>query len=104
MAVGDRVRLTAAALDDWSAEDGRLEAVTRRFKLANDGDHAALHVHAEETTNGWWMAADDLYFTLLPGESREVTVTCRRKRAGGFLARDVGLAGDALPELVFRSF
>ncbi|MDG0790975.1 hypothetical protein OMP38_08925 [Cohnella ginsengisoli] len=104
LAVGDRVRLTAAALDDWSAEDGRLEAVTRRFKLANDGDHAALHVHAEETTNGWWMAADDLYFTLLPGESREVTVTCRRKRAGGFLARDVGLAGDALPELVFRSF
>ncbi|SFB09130.1 beta-mannosidase [Cohnella sp. OV330] len=104
LAGGDRVRLTAEALDDWSAEGGRLEAVTRRFKLANDGDRAALHVHAEETTNGWWMAADDLYFTLLPGESREVVFTCWRKRAGGFLAGDVGAAADAQPELVFRSF
>lgn len=104
LAGGDRDRLTAEARDDWSAEGGRLEAVTRRFKLANDGDRAALHVHAEETTNGWWMAADDLYFTLLPGESREVTVTCWRKRAGGFLAGDVGAAADALPELVFGSF
>ncbi|MFD2328657.1 glycoside hydrolase family 2 TIM barrel-domain containing protein [Cohnella sp. GCM10020058] len=120
LVVGDEVRLKETALGDWAADEaaavgetstekandtsGRLEAVKRRFKLANEGDHAALHVHVEETTNGWWMAADDLYFTLLPGESCEVTVTCWRKRAGGFLAGDVGAAADALPELVFRSF
>ncbi|CAI6083628.1 glycoside hydrolase family 2 protein [Cohnella sp. JJ-181] len=82
---------------------GWLQAVTRRYKLSNGGDLAALHVQAEEMTNGWWMAADDLYFTLLPGESREIEVTCWRKRAGGFLAGDAG-AEDELPELAFRSF
>ncbi|MDI4643919.1 glycoside hydrolase family 2 protein [Cohnella hashimotonis] len=105
-AQGDDAKANDAKANDARANDvlRRLEAVTRRFRLTNDGDHAALHVHAEESTNGWWMAADDLYFTLLPGESRELTVTCWRKRAGGFLAGDVGAAADALPELGFRSF
>lgn len=100
-------RLSVSALGDWesaaAAAGGRLEGTTRSYKVANDGGTAALHVHAEETTNGWWLEADDLYFTLLPGESREIAITCWRKRAGGFLAEDRG-TGEELPELTFRSF
>lgn len=109
LTMGDGASLTAAALGDWAAADRgvgegeRLEAVTRSYRLANESGEIALHVHAEETTNGWWLAADDLYFTLLPGESREIAVTCWRKRAGGFLAEDRA-AGEMLPELAFRGF
>jgi len=99
--------LTVSALGDWTpaaaAEGGHLEETKRSYIVANGGGTAALHVHAEETTNGWWLEADDLYFTLLPGESRVIAVTCWRKRAGGFLARDRG-EGEAQPELIFRSF
>ncbi|MEK0317002.1 glycoside hydrolase family 2 protein [Cohnella sp. 56] len=122
LAMGAGVGLTMAALGDWKPADmgtetdvrdrkptdmdaGErwLEAVTRSYRLANESGEIAMHVHAEETTNGWWLEADDLYFTLLPGESREVAVTCWRKRAGGFLAEDRA-AGEMLPELAFRGF
>lgn len=50
--------------------------VTRAYSVTNQGEVAALHVYPQEQTDQYWIVADDAYFTLLPGESRIVQVTC----------------------------
>ena len=66
-------------------EDGR-HVWRRSFAIANEGTTAALHVYPEETTGDYWMAANQAYVTIWPGESVAVEVECRPRRGGGLLA------------------
>ncbi len=88
---------------EWRYAEG---LATAEFVIANEGTAAALHVHAEELTDLYWMDTDDQYFTLLPGETRGVSVRCVPKTGGGFLAEEVAAAqaSDTLPQIRFRSF
>ncbi|PLT44714.1 Beta-mannosidase [Paenibacillus pasadenensis] len=67
----------------------------RAYVIANDGTEAALHVRPEETTDGWWMEASEAYFTLLPGESRRVELSCAPRRGELFGAGAAIRASDA---------
>jgi len=105
------LRLSGAVLEvgapgNWEAgnvtKEG-LSSLRRNYKIRNNGQVSALHVRCEETTNAYWMEATDQFFTLLPGESREIGVTCFRKRAGGFLEED-SVDDSTFPMLKFRSF
>ncbi|QJC51050.1 hypothetical protein HGI30_05380 [Paenibacillus albicereus] len=67
----------------------------RSYVVVNDGSEAALHVRPEETTDGWWMEASEAYFTLLPGESRTVELSCAPRRGELFGAGAATRAADA---------
>jgi beta-mannosidase len=100
------VSITVSERSEWelagSNEQASDACFTRHYLISNVvGSGMALHVHPMELTDGFWMMASDAYFTLLPGEQRAVTVTCIRKRAGGFAQPDIDAAH---PQVVFRSF
>jgi len=98
-------RLAASLLADWQATPGaESELLESELLIRNLGPAAALHVHAEEITDQYLLEADELYVTLLPGESRTIRVRCERKRAGGFLRPEPTRGGLPLPQLVVRSF
>jgi beta-mannosidase len=93
--------LAAQPLDDWSpTADG---ALRRAWRIANRGPQVALFVRPEETTNAWWLEADHAFVSLFPGETRDIAVTCRLKRAGGFLREDQPPA-DGAPKIRFRAW
>ncbi|GBF75070.1 hypothetical protein PA598K_03451 [Paenibacillus sp. 598K] len=97
--------LTASYLDDWQAIPGTAsELLESRLLVRNLGPEAALHVYAEEITDQYLMEADELYVTLLPGESRTIVVRCAPKRAGGFLRPEPAGGELPMPQLVVRSF
>ncbi len=60
------------------------EGNTARYRVTNAGAEAALHVHAEERNDCANILADAGYFTLFPGEAREVSVTAYPKFRYGF--------------------
>jgi beta-mannosidase len=95
-AVGDWE--AAAAGGDW------LRAEVRTYRIVNQGAELALHIRATELTNGYWLEASDNYFTLLPGEQKDVVITCYAKQVGGFLADDVAWAKASCPVVGFRCF
>ncbi|MCU6711336.1 hypothetical protein M6D81_21820 [Paenibacillus sp. J5C_2022] len=80
-----------------------LSSLRRSYIVENTGQALALHVRCEETTNGYWLAASEQFFTLLPGERKEVEVSCFRKKCGGLLAEDKS-AASLPPDLIFRCF
>ncbi|MFC5404142.1 glycoside hydrolase family 2 protein [Cohnella soli] len=100
---GAKLQVRKEQIGQRSTLTGMIESL---FTVTNSGTEAALHVHAEELTNGYWMESDDQYFTLLPGEMRKVAVRCFKKNGGGFLTADSieGSAPEADPEIVFRCF
>ncbi len=95
--------LAVSCLEDWRAIPGT-ELLESRLLVSNVGAAAALHVHAEEMTDQYLMEASELYFTLLPGENRTITVRCARKLAGGFLRPEPVEGEFPWPQLVIRSF
>lgn len=103
--------LDITAEGDWHTDTGgftafRGQVKTKSYFVKNIGNTAALHIRPWETTNAYWMEADDSYFTLFPGEEAKVTVTCVGKDAGGFLAADRpgGAGPEGNPDIKFRSF
>lgn len=105
LTLGRDAKLASHRLGKWKRE-GEDGAALAEFAIANEGTAAALHVHAEELTDLYWMESDDQYFTLLPGETRVVTVRCVPKAGGGLLAEeaDAARASAAVPQIRFRSF
>lgn len=89
-----------AAGQDLNTE--HLDLVKRTFRLANEGEEAILHVHAEELTDRYWTMTDEGFVTLFPGERKRVTVYCASRRLGG-LGEDAtsGEAQSKPPEIRF---
>jgi beta-mannosidase len=98
--------LVTTVLNEWQATEaaGDLRAEVRTYQIENQGKELALHIRATELTNGYWMEASDNYFTLLPGEQKEVVITCYAKQAGGFLTDDVASSEAIEPFVTFRCF
>lgn len=99
-----RPLVQASQLAGWSRTGD--DTVQAAFELRNTGDVVALHVRPVEQSRAWWWHADWAYGTLLPGQTRTVTVTCVRRRPSGFLALERANSRPAAPEPVvtFRPF
>ncbi|MFD3261706.1 glycoside hydrolase family 2 protein [Paenibacillus lentus] len=90
--------------EPWQAIGNLQGAWKSCYKITNTGSEAVLHIHPEEITDKYWMEADEQFFTLFPGESRMVSVSCFPKRAGGFLAQENYQINDGQPQIRFLSF
>ncbi|THF73743.1 glycoside hydrolase family 2 protein [Cohnella fermenti] len=100
----DGAGLEARQAGEWRGAADAATVYRAAFELRNDGERAALHVHAEETTDGFWMEADEQYVTLFPGETHTVDIRCVRKSGGGLLAEEAAAAAAiALPQVRFRA-
>ncbi|NIK22167.1 glycoside hydrolase family 2 protein [Paenibacillus lupini] len=101
-------QLNVQAQDEWSYESlpgGEIGSVlVRSYMVTNEGHEAALHVRPEERTDVYWTSADDAFFTLLPGESRQVKVTCTKRNGELFVAENSASAAHQWPDIVFTSF
>lgn len=85
-------------------ETGNLQGAWRSgYKVTNTGNEVILHIHSEEITDKYWLEADEQFFTLFPGESRVIAVSCFPKQAGGFLAQENYRSTDGQPHIEFRS-
>ncbi|CAM4461362.1 beta-mannosidase [Paenibacillus endophyticus] len=104
--------LSAKLIQPWQTADsgeGLPEgALQSSFIVRNEGHQAALHVHAEEKSDCYWLTASASHFTLFPGEQRLVTVTCRRRAEELFAERAQEPMGTELqlllPDVRFYSF
>lgn len=77
--------LTVKSTTQWNKVGSEWNRV---YCVTNAGEDVALHIHPIEETNGFWMEADDSFVTLFPGESKNFTIHCAPKTAGGFLKED----------------
>lgn len=78
-------KLVYEAVADWKKTE---QGLTTKYMITNGGEEVALHIQPIEETNGYWMEAEDSFFTLFPGESRTISLNCLPKAAGGFLKDD----------------
>lgn len=105
-----RASIAMTDLETWrlvSAEVGEGASVLERsYLIENKGTTAALHIYPQEKTDLYWITASDAYFTLFPGESRIVRMTCRRKAGELFLTEDgeQSAQGEILPEIKIYAF
>lgn len=84
----------------------------REYKVTNQGDSVALHIYPYESNDRFWITASESYFTLFPGESKQLTVTCCRQEAPLFSAESLSVENsehpitdkEILPEIVFTAF
>ncbi|MDQ0091329.1 beta-mannosidase [Paenibacillus anaericanus] len=90
--------------ESWQEMASEAGSWKSRYRITNAGSEVLLHIHAEESSNRYWMEADEQFFTLFPGESRTVCISCTSKRAGGFLAQENYHINDGQPEVEFLSF
>lgn len=99
-------RLDISFIEGWrvTGYEELTELMECRLLVRNLGAVAALHVFAEEATDQYDLDCDELYFTLLPGESRMVAARCARKAAGGLLRQEACETGNQPPQLRIRSF
>lgn len=115
--------LQVEALDDWhdaavafgteagagegegNRTGGAASLQERSYRVTNAGDTVALHVHAQEVSDGCWLSADRSYQTLFPGESMTVRLTCARKPEGlPFEAGEGMSAATGEPDVRFGAF
>jgi len=95
---------------EWetSLSDSMLHTLwTRNYNVTNQGESVALHIYPYESSDRYWITASEAYFTLFPGESIQVTVTCCRQEAellsienSDHSTVDIELP----PEIVFTAF
>jgi beta-mannosidase len=97
--------VVSEAVSEWRRAAADSQEWERDYRVGNAGADVALHIHPEETTDGFRMAADDAYFSLFPGEERIVRVRCRR-RGGELFTLDAQVDGRSAeePTVVFRHF
>lgn len=76
----------------------------RDYRVTNAGPAAALHVYAQEMTDGYWLLADRGYRTLFPGESMTVRASCKARPAGPFEASSGRAEPPAEPIVRFGAF
>lgn len=74
----------APARPEAALREAFAPAWRRSFRVTNRGSGAALHVHPQEETGGYRLLADDAYFSLFPGETRTVGVSCSALEAETF--------------------
>ncbi|MFB9324740.1 glycoside hydrolase family 2 protein [Paenibacillus aurantiacus] len=77
---------------------------TRTFTITNHGQSVALHIRPEERTDQYWMAADASFFSLFPGESRVVNVSCLTRTGELFKHLQESVSTDIRPDIAFRTF
>ena len=73
-----------------------------RYRISNIGEEAALHVHGEEIADNANILCDMAYFTLFPGESREVEVKAFPKFSYGFDEYCETTVSE--PQIAFQAF
>lgn len=73
------------------------------YLVKNTGSTAALHVHAVEDADRWLILPDDGYFTLFPGESREISIGIQPRFNYGF-DEYKEIAADCEPQIRFVQF
>ncbi|WCT58177.1 glycoside hydrolase family 2 TIM barrel-domain containing protein [Paenibacillus kyungheensis] len=84
----------------------------REYTVTNQGNTVALHIYPYESTDRFWMTASEGYFTLFPGESKQIVVTCCDQAAELFpadrsilyTAKDDKNEQTSQPEIAFASF
>ncbi|NGP44768.1 hypothetical protein G4V62_07280 [Bacillaceae bacterium SIJ1] len=86
-------KLEVTSLTEWEVAPTHLASGSdhmfeRIYLVQNTGKEVLLHIYPEETTNDFWIEADWGFESLFPGEGRQVSILCRRKSGGGFLAED----------------
>lgn len=96
-------RLHVTAETDW-LDAGDPREYRRRYVVSNTGQQVALHVHAVERTDHYWMRCSESFFSLVPGETAAIDVTVRAKRCGGLLAGYWPKETEEPPEVDFISF
>lgn len=85
---------------------------TRDYTVINQGESVALHIYPYESSNRYWITASEAYFTLFPGESKRITVTCCRQEAELFSTEPLSVENmdhsvidvERFPEIVFSAF
>ena len=82
---------------------GSTNTIKLSYSVKNTGWAAALHVRAYEATDAYWITADNNFFTIFPGEEINVTISCKRKCAAGFLSEYTG-EDSCDPQIGFRCF
>lgn len=82
---------------------GSANTIILSYAVKNTGWATALHVRAYESTDAYWITADNNFFTLFPGEEIKVTISCKRKCAAGFLSEYTG-EDSCCPQIGFRCF
>ncbi|MCL2362600.1 MAG: hypothetical protein FWC73_12410 [Defluviitaleaceae bacterium] len=95
-ATGDENRLEIKPLSGITKSD------TRQFQVTNISDHAVMHIRMEETTDCFWIYADKMFETLMPGESEIYTITYTRKTPSGFMTDSYDEATEPIVE--FKGF
>lgn len=110
------VDLVVEAHDDWihSSLSGYKHTSfwKREYTVTNQGNTVALHMYPYESTDRFWMTASEGYFTLFPGESKQIVVTCCNQAAELFPAdRSILYTADddqneqiSQPQIAFASF
>lgn len=61
-----------------------LDENSHRYQIKNTGETAALHVHAREMADNYLILPDEDYFTLFPGESKNVEIRVQPRFNYGF--------------------
>ncbi len=89
--------------DSFMPGDG-LTVCSRTYRVVNRGERAAMHIYPIETSDNYWMLANDAYFTLLPGESRKIKVLCTPRCHEVFTAARTSAPIELEPEIVFSCF
>lgn len=73
------------------------------YQVQNTGTVAALHVHAQEQTDGYILLADQLYETIFPSKHQIVTLTCSPKVYPALQATEMEGSARIAPQIVFNA-
>jgi len=98
--------IVAEPLTGWESSAADPHERERAYRVRNEGTGIALHVHPQETTDGFRTAADYAYFSLFPGEEQTVRVRCRPRSGEVFAAPGSQKSGGAAaePAVAFHAF